>query len=181
MHLKPEKGLVIVNTGDGKGKSTAGFGLIVRALGNSQKVCIIQFIKSPDYSTGESNFFKNNGVEMHTMGVGFTIANSNEDNRVAIKKAWDLACEKIADSSYNLIMLDEINYVLDISNFDISDIINVTDVVNVLKNRSENQNIILTGRNAKQEIIEIADLVTEMKCIKHYYDNGFSATKGIEF
>lgn len=179
--MKTEKGLILVNTGDGKGKSTAGFGLVARALGNSQKVCIIQFIKSPDFSTGESKFFKKNGVEMYTMGVGFTNQNSNEENRIAIKKAWDLACEKIADSSYNLIMLDEINYVLDISDFDISDIINVSDVINVLKNRSENQNILLTGRNAKQEIIDIADLVTEMKCIKHYCDSGFSATKGIEF
>lgn len=174
-------GIILVYTGDGKGKTTAAIGLAIRALGHNQKVCIIQFLKSKEIKTGEYEFFKNNNVEIYPTGTGFSWKGNPNEHRIALKKAWSLAIEKIKSDSYDLIILDEINNVLDISNFKVDDIISVDEIINCIKNKPKRLNIILTGRNANYKIIEIADLVTEMKFIKHPYEKGVTAIAGIEY
>ncbi len=175
------RGLVLVYTGDGKGKSTAAFGLCSRMIGNNGKVCIIQFLKSPDFPTGEREFFEKNNVEIYACGIGYSWTKTPDEQRASIKQSWEFAKSKLKDSSYDLIILDEINNVLAIKEFEINSVIPLVDVIEVIKNKNEKLNIVLTGRNAKDEIVAIADLVTEMKCIKHYYDNGISAVRGIEY
>lgn len=170
--------MIIVYTGNGKGKTTASLGLVIRALGHNQKVCIIQFLKSPNFDIGEYNFFKNNNIEIYATGIGFSNKGDPENHREALKKAWELTKLKL-NSSYDLIILDEINNIFNIDKFKIDDIIKVDDLILNISNKSAN--IVLTGRGAKPEIIEIADLVTEMKAIKHPYEKGIKASKGIEY
>jgi len=170
------KGLIIVNTGDGKGKSTAAFGTAFRALGHGYKVCVIQFIKSPS-EYGEvisAEKFKN--LEWHTEGRGFTWNSDDlEKDKAVARKGFELAKEKIASDRYDLIILDEITY---LSNYKFIDI---EELIEVLKDKPERLNIILTGRDADPKLIKIADTVTEMKKIKHCFDKGIKAKKGIEF
>ncbi|MDA3837663.1 MAG: cob(I)yrinic acid a,c-diamide adenosyltransferase [Candidatus Delongbacteria bacterium] len=169
------KGQVIVNTGDGKGKSTAAFGTIARALGHDKKVCVIQFIKSPgDY--GEVLFFKKQkNIEWHITGKGFTWNSEDlaKDKEIA-QEGFELAKEKILSDEYDLILLDEITY---LTNYNF---IEIHDLIKAIANRPENLDIILTGRNADSRLVEIADTVTEMLKIKHAFDNGIKAKKGIE-
>ena len=170
------KGQIIINTGDGKGKSTAAFGIISRALGHDRKVCVIQFIKSPgDY--GEVNFFRDKkNIEWHIEGRGFTWKSKDlEKDKETAKKGFALAVEKINSGNFDLIVLDEITYLADY-NF-----INIDELLDVLNNRPGNLDIIITGRNADLRLVEIADTVTEMLKIKHAFDNGVKAKKGIEF
>ena len=176
-----EKGLVLVYTGDGKGKTTAALGLAIRALGREKKVCIIQFIKSPAIETGEKIFFEKLGVEMYQMGLGFTTTLTPEDHRRALQEGWSFTKKKITTGSYDLVILDEINNALAIDRFSIDDVLPLADVIETIKKRPANMNIVLTGRNAKKEIIDLADLATHMEMEKHYYNKGIQAMKGIEY
>lgn len=173
--------MILIYTGDGKGKTTAALGLAVRAIGHNQKVCIIQFLKSPKSKTGEYNFFKDLGIEIYATGIGFTWKGNPDEHRKALSDAWQMAQQKINSSIYDLIILDEINNVLNINNFPIDDIITTKEIIKCISNKSKSLNFVLTGRNAKPELIQIADLVTEMKSIKHPYEKGIQAVEGIEY
>ena len=173
-----KKGLILVNTGDGKGKSTAAFGTAFRAAGSGFKVAIVQFIKGK-WKTGEDRaaqkFFKGQ-IKFYPMGDGFTWETQNfEKDAAAARKAWAKCVEFLHDDKHGLVIFDEINYVLKY-NF-----LNVKEVVRELKKKPPLKHVFLTGGGAPPEIIEIADLVTEMKCIKHPYHKGIKAQQGIEF
>ncbi|MDH4618991.1 cob(I)yrinic acid a,c-diamide adenosyltransferase [Brevibacillus sp. AY1] len=182
MNQQPNKrGLLLVYTGDGKGKTTAALGLAVRATGRGKKVLMIQFIKSPDRTYGEKIMFDRMGIEILQKGIGFTWTKTPEEHRAALAETWRFAKEKLLDDTYDLIILDEINNALAIDKFPIDDVLPLADVLETLKNRPAKMHVAITGRSAKQEIIELADLVTEMKPIKHYYDEGIPAVLGVEF
>ena len=171
-----EKGVIVITTGNGKGKSSSGFGMVARALGHDMKVGIVQFIKGA-FSTGEESFFRRfpNEVEYHVMGDGFTWETQNRDQDVKTATlAWQEAKRMLNDESYDLILLDELNIVLKYQYLPIE------DVINDLQNRPEMQHVIITGRAAKDALIEIADTVTEMKDVKHGFRSGIKAQKGIE-
>lgn len=171
-----DKGLIIINTGDGKGKSTAAFGTAFRALGHGLKVCVIQFIKSPAEYGEILTSKKLENLEWHTEGRGFTWNSDDlEKDKAVAQKGFQLAKEKINSDKYDLIILDEITY---LTNYKFMDI---EELIAVLKNKPERLNIILTGRDADPKLIEIADTITEMKKIKHCFDAGIKAKKGIEF
>lgn len=172
-----EKGLVIVHTGKGKGKSTAAFGIVFRSLGHGHKVGVVQFVKGA-WETGERDVLMkfSDQVTFKTMGEGFTWETQDRQRDIAAaRKAWDAAKEMIADPSYNLILLDELNIVLRY------DYLPLDEVIEVLQNKPEMTHVIVTGRNAKDELIEIADLVTEMTQVKHPFRDGVKAQVGIEF
>ena len=172
-----EKGLVIVHTGKGKGKSTAAFGIVFRSLGHGHKVGVVQFVKGA-WETGERDVLMkfSDQVTFKTMGEGFTWETQDRQRDIAAaRKAWDAAKEMIADPSYNLIMLDELNIVLRY------DYLPLDEVIEALRNKPEMTHVIVTGRNAKDELIEIADLVTEMTQVKHPFRDGVKAQVGIEF
>lgn len=172
-----KKGLIIVNTGEGKGKSTAAMGTALRACGWGMKVCMVQFIKGK-WKPGEYKAAEKLGTfEILPMGEGFTweTKNRQRDTEVAMK-AWEMCKEKALSGKYGLVIWDEINNVIDYGYVPLS------EVVDFLKTKKPPLlHLILTGRGAKPEIIEIADLVTEMKMIKHPFDKGIIAQEGIEY
>ncbi len=175
-----EKGLVIVYTGDGKGKTTAALGLCVRAVGYDEKVCVIQFIKG-SWKYGELDGIKRlaPNVELYQKGLGFVgIIDDKLDKSEHIKaaeEALNFCREKITDGKYNIVILDEINVAIHL------DLIRVGDVLALIDDKPELLDLVLTGRNAKKEIMERADLVTEMREIKHPFQKGIMAQKGIDF
>ena len=172
-----EKALLIVNTGPGKGKSTAAFGLILRALGHGWRVGVVQFIKGA-WSTGERRALERFGDEVswHTMGEGFTWETQDRARDVAAAEAaWGKALELMADPTIRLLVLDELNIALRY------DYLPLTKVVEALKARRGDLHVVVTGRNAKPELIEAADLVTEMGAVKHHFAAGVKAQEGIEF
>ncbi len=172
-----EKGLLMVHTGKGKGKSTAAFGLVLRALGNGLKVGVVQFTKGA-WKTGERGALERFGdqIRFATMGEGFTWETQDRTRDVAAAtKAWVEARAMLADPALGLVVLDELNIVLRY------DYLDVADVVAGLKARLPGQHVIVTGRNAKKELIEAADMVTEMVPLKHHFDSGVKAQMGIEF
>jgi cob(I)alamin adenosyltransferase len=172
-----EKGLVIVHTGKGKGKSTAAFGMVFRALGHGFTVGVVQFVKGA-WGTGERTVLERfpDLVTIKAMGEGFTwdVADRQRDIAAA-RAAWDAAKVMIADERYKLILLDELNIVLRY------DYLPLDEVLAVLHTKPRDTHVIITGRNAKDELIELADLVTEMTEIKHPFRAGVKAQKGIEF
>ncbi|MGO4387906.1 cob(I)yrinic acid a,c-diamide adenosyltransferase [Microvirga sp. 2YAF29] len=172
-----EKGLLIVNTGPGKGKSTAAFGLMLRAIGRGFHVGVVQFIKGA-WETGEKlalNRFSDQ-IEWHTMGEGFTWETQDRARDVAAaERAWSKAKELMAREDIRLLVLDELNIALRY------DYLPLTDVVETLRGRRADLHIVVTGRNAKPELIEAADLVTEMTLVKHHFAAGVKAQQGIEF
>ncbi|MCW8900011.1 MAG: cob(I)yrinic acid a,c-diamide adenosyltransferase [Gammaproteobacteria bacterium] len=171
-----EQGVIVITTGNGKGKSSSGFGMVARALGHEMKVGIVQFIKGA-FSTGEEAFFRRfpDEVEYHVMGDGFTWETQNrEQDELTAAKAWQQAQRMLDDESYDLVLLDELNIVLKYQYIDIE------QVINNLKNRPVMQHVVITGRSAKDELIDIADTVTEMKDVKHAFCSGIKAQKGIE-
>jgi len=172
-----EKGLLIVHTGKGKGKSTAAMGLAVRAIGNGMKVGIVQFVKGV-WETGERvvlDKFPDLCV-IKAMGEGFTWETQDRERDIAAaRQAWEMAKEMINDPSFNMVILDELNIVLRYDNLPLD------EVIEVLQNKPEMLHVAVTGRNAKDELIEIADLVTEMTQIKHPFRSGVKAQVGIEF
>lgn len=175
------KGLTLVYTGDGKGKTTAAVGICVRAVGHGFKVLMLQFIKSPKRSYGEQVSLEKLGVEVRQLGIGFTWLKTPEEHREAFKKAWSMAKQEIQSGDYDLIILDELNNALAITDFPIDDVLPRAEIIDVIKNRPEHMHIVVTGRSACQEMIEIADLVSEMQPVKHYYEEGIPAVLGLEF
>ncbi|HUE45668.1 MAG TPA: cob(I)yrinic acid a,c-diamide adenosyltransferase [Aestuariivirgaceae bacterium] len=172
-----EKGLLIVHTGKGKGKSTAAFGMVFRALGHGFRVGVVQFVKGV-WQTGERVILDRfpDQVTMKAMGEGFTWETQDRTRDVAAaRKAWNEAKAMIADPSYRMVLLDELNIVLRY------DYLPLDEVVATLASRPPDTHVIVTGRNAKDEIIEIADLVTEMEFVKHPFRSGVKAQAGIEF
>lgn len=176
-----QRGMTLVYTGHGKGKTTAALGLALRAAGRGKKVLILQFIKSPSRTYGEKLMFDKIGIEMIQTGIGFTWTKTPKEHREALKESWILAKEKLLSSDYDMLVLDEINNALSIDKFPIDDVLPLDEVVASILNRPPAMHVVLTGRNARKEITDIADLVTEMQPVKHYYDEGVSAIKGIEF
>jgi cob(I)alamin adenosyltransferase len=172
-----EKGLLIVNTGPGKGKTTAAFGLALRMLGHGRKVGVVQFIKGA-WHTGEKDAFAAFGdkVVWHTMGEGFTWETQDLARDIAAAgRAWGKALELMADPAISLLVLDELNIALRYNYLDLA------KVVTALKERRADLHVVVTGRNAKPELIEAADLVTEMGAAKHHFSAGVKAQQGIEF
>lgn len=177
-NMKDEKGLIIVHTGNGKGKTTAALGMIIRSLGHGYKVAIIQFIKG-GWVPAEKEVLEqwSNQLEFYAMGEGFTWETQDRERDILMAtKAWEKAKNFILNPEYKLVLLDEINIALKL------DYLNLDDVLNTLKQKPDNNHVILTGRGAKEELINLADLVTEMKLIKHpFKEQGIKAQPGIEF
>lgn len=172
-----ERGLLIVHTGKGKGKSTAAFGMVFRHIGHGMRAGVIQFVKGA-WGTGERTVLEKfpELVTIKAMGEGFTWETQDINRDIAHARAgWEEAKRMIADPSYKMVMLDELNIVLRY------DYLPLAEVLEVLKNRPTDKHIVVTGRNAKEELIEIADLVTEMELIKHPFRSGVKAQAGIEF
>jgi cob(I)alamin adenosyltransferase len=174
------KGLVIVYTGKGKGKTTAALGMALRAVGYNHKICMIQFIKgSWHYGEMTSSKRLEPEFELTAIGKGFVgildDKSSREDHKKMAQEALKVAREKINSKMYNIVILDEINYALNL------DLINLQDVLDIILTKPEDVNVVLTGNYARDEIIEKADLVTEMKEIKHPFKSGIKAKKGIDF
>jgi cob(I)alamin adenosyltransferase len=174
---KIEKGLLIVHTGTGKGKSTAAFGLALRTLGRGKRVGVVQFIKGAWHSAERDALEKfGDQVSWHTMGEGFTWDTQDLKRDVAAaERAWAKARELMADSSFALIILDELNIALRY------DYLNLASVVAELSARRNDLHIVVTGRNAKPELVAAADLVTDMSLVKHHFAAGVKAQPGIEF
>jgi cob(I)alamin adenosyltransferase len=175
---KKKKGLVIVNTGKGKGKSTAAFGVVLRAWGRGFRICVVQFIKSKTGKWGEVKAAEKLGIDWLSTGDGFTWRSKDIDETTArAQQGWKMAQEKIICDQYDLIVLDEFTYPLHFEWLD------VNEVITWLKdNKPPMLHLIITGRNAPQELVDFADLVTEMKEIKHPYDEQeVPAQAGIEF
>ena len=172
-----EKGLLIVYTGKGKGKSTAAFGMVFRAIGHGFRVGVVQFVKGI-WQTGERVILDKfpDLVTVKAMGEGFTWETQDRARDIAAaRQAWEQGKAMIADPSYRMVLLDELNIVLRY------DYLPLDEVVQVLASRPPEKHVIVTGRNAKDEIIEIADLVTEMEFVKHPFRSGVKAQAGIEF
>ena len=171
-----ERGVLLVNTGNGKGKSSAGFGLVARALGHGMRVGVVQFIKGRS-DTGEEAFFRTQpGVSWHVMGEGFTWETQDRARDVATAEAaWAVAREMLQNPEVGLVVLDELNIALRY------DYLPLAEVVEVLRARRSDLHVVVTGRNAKPELIEAADLVTEMTLVKHHFAAGVKAQQGIEF
>ena len=174
-----KKGLIIVNTGKGKGKSSAAFGMIFRCIAHDMKCGVVQFIKG-GMSTGERDLILSKFNEIcafHTMGEGFTWETQDKTRDIEMAlAAWEKAKELIRDTSNNMVLLDEINIAL---RYDYIDINNVVEFL--LNEKPDGTHVVMTGRNAKQDLIEIADLVTEMELIKHPFRSGIKAQIGVEF
>lgn len=173
-------GLVIVYTGKGKGKTTAALGIALRAVGYQKKICMIQFIKgSWHYGEMDSSKRLEPEFEMVAVGKGFVgiidDKSSKEDHEKIAKEAIKISSQKILSKNYDIVILDEINYAVDLG------LISLNDVLNLIKIKPKDLDLILTGNYAKEEVIEQADLVTEMKEIKHPFQKGVKAKKGIDF
>jgi cob(I)alamin adenosyltransferase len=174
---KIEKGLLIVHTGAGKGKSTAAFGLALRVLGRGKRIGVVQFIKGAWHSAERDALARfGDQVSWHTMGEGFTWETQDLKRDIAAaERAWAKATELMADAAFSLVILDELNIALRYQYLDLS------AVVAALSGRRSDLHVVVTGRNAKPELIAAADLVTEMTLVKHHFAAGVKAQAGIEF
>lgn len=170
-----EKGLLLVITGNGKGKSTSGFGMVARALGHGMKVGVCQFIKSRT-DTGEEAFFsKQTNVEWHVLGDGFTWDTQDRQQDIETsEKGWEVAQKMLSDPSYDLVVLDELTYLLSY------DYLDKNPVLDAIQARPEMQHVVVTGRSAIVELRELADTVSEIKDEKHAYTSGIKAQKGVD-
>ncbi|NCO74079.1 MAG: cob(I)yrinic acid a,c-diamide adenosyltransferase [Cyanobacteria bacterium] len=177
-NMKDEKGLIVVHTGNGKGKTTAALGMVIRSLGHGYKVAIVQFIKGA-WQPAEKGILEkwSHQLEFYAMGEGFTWETQDREKDILMaNKAWEKAKDFILNPEYKLVLLDEINIALKL------DYLNLNEVLETLAQKSNDSHVILTGRGAKPELIEMADLVTEMKLIKHpFKEQGIKAQAGIEF
>ena len=172
-----EKGLLMVHTGKGKGKTTAAMGLAMRAIGNGMKVGIVQFVKGK-WETGERQVLEAfpDQIEIRVMGEGFSWDSQDRQRDIAAARAaWEMAKEMIADPSFGLVVLDELNIPLRYDHLDIH------EVVAGLLAKREGLHVVVTGRNAKEELIAAADMVTDMTMVKHHFRDDVKAQKGIEF
>jgi cob(I)alamin adenosyltransferase len=170
------RSLVVVNTGDGKGKSTAAFGIVLRATAREWPVAVVQFLKSGKWQVGEEKACRELGVDWWSIGDGFTWDSEDltEDEAVAAA-AWSHTRSLIEDGGHRLVVLDEITYPINWGWVD------VAEVVEVLRRRPDDVNVIVTGRDAPQAIVDLADTVTEMRKVKHAYDSGVMARRGIDY
>jgi cob(I)alamin adenosyltransferase len=170
-------GLLLVHTGEGKGKTTAGFGMVARALGWGQRVGVVQYIKGK-WVTGERRFFARfpDQIRFEIMGEGFTWNTQDRARDIAAAEAaWEKSLEMIADPDLDFVLLDELNVALRY------DYLNLGKVIEALKNRPRDKHVCVTGRDAKPELMEIAELVTEMRMIKHPFHQGIKAQRGVDF
>ena len=173
--LRP-RSLMLVNTGEGKGKSTAAFGVVMRALARDWRVCVIQFIKSDTWKVGEEKIGRQLGVEWLKGGDGFTWESPDLDQSEGrAAAAWQLAAAAIAGGDYQLVVLDEITYPMNWGWIDSE------AVINAIRSRPAQVNIVATGRDAPKALIDVADTVTEMVKVRHAYDRGIKARRGIDF
>ncbi len=174
--FKTAKSLVIVNTGHGKGKSTAAFGTLLRGVARGWKVGVVQFLKSGDWHVGEEKVCRELGVDWFAAGDGFTWNSEDlDESRAMAQGAWEHAKTLMAGDEYRLLVLDEISYAMT------WEWIDTEDVAKSVASRSERLSVVLTGRDMPDPIIEVADTVTEMRKIKHAFDNGIVAKKGIDY
>jgi cob(I)alamin adenosyltransferase len=174
-----DKGLLIVNTGTGKGKTSAALGMVFRHIGHGWPVAVVQFIKSPTWDTGEAKLLAKfpELASLHIMGEGFTWETQDRARDIAAATAaWERAKELILDERHRLVLLDELNIVLKY------EYVPLADVIAFLRDeKPEDKHVVVTGRHAAPELVEIADLVTEMTLVKHPFRQGIKAQKGIEF
>jgi cob(I)alamin adenosyltransferase len=168
--------IVLVNTGDGKGKSSAAFGVMVRGWARGWNVGVIQFVKGGKWKTGERKLADQLGIEWHTLGDGFTWESTDLERTAELgRQAWAVAAGKLASGDYDLLVLDEVTYPVKYG------WIEAAEVAGAIRARAPRTSVVATGRAAPPELIEVADTVTEMRKVKHAYDAGISALKGIEF
>lgn len=168
--------IVLVNTGHGKGKTSAAMGVMARAWARGWTVGVVQFIKGGDWKVGEKKLADHLGIEWHELGDGFTWESTDmEETAAKARHAWQVAAAKLASGQYDLLIFDEITYSMTFG------WIETAEVVAAIEGRAERTNVVITGRDAPEEIIAMADTVTEMRLIKHAYDKGISAMKGIEY
>jgi cob(I)alamin adenosyltransferase len=168
--------VVLIATGDGKGKTTAAMGTVLRALARGWPVCVVQFLKSGKWASGEAKILQQLGVEWHTMGDGFTWDSDDLGRSAEIARAaWDLAKEKIASGSYRLVVLDEVTYPVNWG------WVPAGEVVEVVGGRPKGVNVFFTGRDAPAALVELADTVSEVRKLKHAYEAGIMAERGIDF
>jgi len=173
------RGLLIVHTGNGKGKTTCALGLMMRAVGQGLRCCMIQFMKSRNDRYGEHMSAEKLGIEVHTMGDGFTWDTKNpEQDRQTARDTWNLCAEKLRSGDYDLLVFDEIVYVLSYGMLPLDEVISE---IRAARERQPSLHIIVTGRDAPKELVNAADLVTEMTEIKHPFQAGIRAQRGIEF
>ena len=168
--------LVLVNTGDGKGKSTAAFGTMIRAVARGWRVAVVQFIKSGDWRVGEEKIGRDLGVDWWTLGDGFTWDSEDMDRSQAVAvEAWRAAEGLLEAGGHDLVLLDEITYPINWG------WIREDDVIATIRSRPEHVNVVLTGRDAPDRLVDLADTVTEMRSVKHAFDKGIQARRGIDY
>lgn len=177
-----QKGMLLVYTGDGKGKTTASLGVALRAIGRGMKVKYYQFIKSPERTYGEKLALRKLGVETVQLGIGFTWTKTPEEHREALANAWQTVKEELKDETADVIVLDELNNALAITRFPIDDVLPLSEVLEAIQNRPKTMHLVITGRSAHPAILELADLVSTIDATKHYYaEQDVKAMKGLEF
>jgi cob(I)alamin adenosyltransferase len=176
MPVKKRRPLVIVYTGNGKGKTTAALGLLLRAWGRGWAVVMLSFIKNTTSNFGEERAARKLGIELIPLGNGFTwLSDDLEKDRALAQECWALCKEKIASGAYDVLVLDEITYPINFGWLDAG------DVIEVLRNRPRDLHVVITGRDAPQALIDFADLVTEMREVKHPFQAGIKAQAGVDF
>lgn len=170
-----DKGLLLVITGNGKGKSTAGFGVVTRSVGHGLKAAVCQFIKGT-WDCGERNLLESHGVPFYVMNTGFTWETQNKEQDIAAaEKIWQEAKKLLKDPSINTILLDELTYMLSYKYLDLD------EVLEAINNRPEGQHVVVTGRAAHRQLVEMADTVSEVQSLKHAFENGIKVQKGIDW
>ncbi|MDD1794905.1 cob(I)yrinic acid a,c-diamide adenosyltransferase [Enterovibrio makurazakiensis] len=170
-----EKGLLLIITGNGKGKSTSGFGVVTRATGHGQKCGVAQFIKGT-WECGERNLLQQCGVEFHVMATGFTWDTQDKENDTRVAQEIWVECKRmLADPSYDVVLLDEMTYMVTYGYIDLD------EVVTALENRPSEQSVVITGRAAHRTLTDMADTVSEVRNVKHAFDSGVKVRKGIDW
>jgi len=174
--LRNADSLVLVNTGNGKGKSSAAFGVMIRAVARDWKVAVVQFIKGSDWKVGEEKVGRQLGVTWHALGGGFTWDSADQSHDIALaREAWAQAAAIITAGEHQLVILDELTYLCTWG------WVPTAEIVAVIAGRPRHVNIVITGRDAPQEIIDLADTVTEMREVKHAFQQGINAKRGIDY
>ena len=176
MPTQKRKSLVVLYTGNGKGKTTAALGMLLRAWGRGMKVCMLSFIKSETSNFGEERAARKLGIELIPLGAGFTwLSKDIEHDKALARRCWDLCKQKIASGSYDIVVLDEVTYPLTYGWLDID------EVIETLRQRPDDLHVVITGRDAPEALVEFADLVTEMREVKHPFQEGIKAQPGVDF
>ena len=174
--LRRAESLVLVNTGDGKGKSSAAFGVVMRSVARDWRVAVVQFIKSGTWQTGEEKLARRLGVNWWTLGEGFSWDSEDlDEDRATAVEAWRHARSLLEADDHRLVVLDEVTYPVNWGWLD------VNEVVTAIRDRSPKVNVVVTGRNAPEQLVAVADTVTEMRNVKHAYEAGLRALKGVDY